>query len=194
MCPSANKLILLYAIRRFLEVSVSLFLPIQRDEIPFFDTQVPVERQRPSNALPVHISTTVYLFSINMLLPTQEGWVVSCWNSPSSSNVLVCAWSPPLAALCAVSTESWLSRQGREVRNSGLTAPCPKQSPKLSDWWHVINCSLLAALMMEGAWTHGWSALNLIVRARHSPVLYYKGKVRLWTGWWESSPLSSGSL
>lgn len=137
MCPIANILILLYSIKRFLEVSVSLFLPVQRDEISFLTHRSQSESQRP--LMPVHISATGW-FPLITSFPQQEDWVVSGWNSPSSSNdFLVCARSPPLTTLCTVSRESWLTRQGRYVRNFGLNASSPNQLPKVSDWCHMMN-------------------------------------------------------
>lgn len=91
-------------------------------------------------------------FPLISSFPQQEDWVVSCWNSHSSSSVcLVCTWSLPLAAVCAVSKESWLTRQVRYVKNFGLNASSQNQLPEVSDWCHMMNCSVLAALTMEGA-------------------------------------------
>lgn len=124
----------------------------------------------------------------------QEDWVVSCWNSHSSSSISSSHLKPPLAAVCTVSKESWRTRQVRYVKNFGLNASSQNQLPEVSDWCHMMNCSLLAALPMEGPWIPGWCAPNLFVRARHLPALYCKGKARLWTGQSEFSPFSSGSF
>lgn len=57
--------------------------------------------------------------------PQQGDWVVSCWNSHSSSSVcLVCTRSLPLAAVCTVPKESWLTRQVRYVKNKTNYQKC----------------------------------------------------------------------
>lgn len=193
MCPSANILILLYSIKRFLEVSVCLPLSScpKRWNL-FFDTQVPVWK-------PETLDACSYLYhwlvSINNVLPTTgrlscERLKLSQFKQCFSS---LCLKPTTHHSLHSIQRE--LTDQTRQICEE-LWAECLIPKPITQSVWLMPHdeCSLLAALTMEGTWTLGGSALNLAVRTRRSPALCCKGKVRLWTGWCECSPFRPGSL
>lgn len=195
MCPSANIRILLYFIKRFLEVFLSLAFSFLSKKKKFLCGHTQVLVWKPETLrCPLMSLQLAICFPLISPFAQQEDWVVSCWNSRSSSSISSSHMKPPLAAVCTVSKESWRTRQVGYVKNFGLNASSQKQLPEVSDWCHMMNCSLLAALVMEGAWILGWSAPNLFARAGHPPALYCKGKAKLSTGQCEFSPFSSESF